>query len=138
MVDGASAERSERVVMGRFGDQMRAAARSLLDEKKERVATAVEAFADAFRHAAWTLDRNRQSRAARCAEQAAVRVERVSASVRNLYFSNIVASANGFAHRRPALFVAGAIATGFVLSRLLSQPGRGDRSLELSATQERL
>ena len=138
MVDSASAETSERVVVGRLGDQMREAVRSLLDEKKERFAAAVEAFADAFRHAAWALDRNRQSRAAHCAEQAAVRIERVSAGGRKRHFSDMVVSANGFAHRRPALFVVGAIAAGFVLSRLLSQLGRGDNPLELSATKERL
>jgi hypothetical protein len=138
MVDRSASAETLELGVGRLGDQMREAARSLLHEKMERVAQAVDAFAEAFRRAAWSLDRNRQSRAAHYAEQAAARIERVSADVRNHHFNDMMAGTNDFAHRRPALFVAGAVAAGFVLSRLLVRPGRCDNALELGATQERL
>jgi ElaB/YqjD/DUF883 family membrane-anchored ribosome-binding protein len=138
MVDpSANAEKAQHGG-GRLGDQMREAAHSLLHEKKERVAMVVDGFADAFRHAAGALDRNRQRAAARYAKQAAGRIERVSAGVRTRDFSDLVASAEGFASRRPELFVAAAIAAGFVLGRLLIRSARGDLPLELGAAQERL
>ena len=108
----------------RVGDQMREAAHSLLHEKKERLATAVDGFADAFRHAAGALDPNGLYGGALYAEQAAARIERISEGVRNYHLSDVVASAEGFARRRPALYVASAAAVGFILCRLLNQPAR--------------
>jgi hypothetical protein len=123
---------------GRLGDQMREVAHSLLREKKERVATAVEGFAGAFRHAAGALDPNGEYGGAHYAEQAAARIERISAGVRNYHLSDMVASAEDFARRRPALYVAGAVAAGFILSRLLNQPARGSGSRQPGAARERL
>jgi hypothetical protein len=131
-------DRSATAEKARLGDQMREAAHSLLHEKTERIAMAVGGFAEAFRHAAGALARNRQSGAAHYAEQAATRIERVSAGVRTCDFSDIVARAEGFGSRRPELFVAAAIAAGFVLGRLLIQSARRDRPLELGAAQGRL
>ena len=122
---------------GHFGEQIREAVQMLFQEKKERVAVAVAGFADAFRQAAGALDRNRQPGAAVYAEHVAARIERVSAGVRNLYVGDMVASATRFAHRHPTLFVAGAIAAGFVLGRLLNRPSRDDTFFELGARQER-
>jgi hypothetical protein len=122
---------------GGLGDQMREVAHSLLREKKERVATAVEGFAGAFRHAAGALDPSGDG-GAHYAEQAAARIERISAGVRNYHLSDMVASAEDFARRRPALYVAGAVAAGFILSRLLNQPARGSGSRQPGAARERL
>jgi hypothetical protein len=132
---GANAQTAQHGV-GRLGDQMREAAQSLLHEKKERVAMAVEGFADALRHGAWALDRNRQYGAVQYAEHAAARIERISGGVRNHHLGDLAASAERFARRRPALFVAGAVANGFVLSRLLNRPPLGDSPRELDAAQE--
>ena len=125
MVERSADAQTSQGGANRLGDQMREAAHSLLNEKKERLATAVDGFVDAFRHAAGALDPNGRYGGARYAEQAAARIERVSASVRNYRLSDMVASAEGLARRRPALYVGGAVAAGFILGRLLIQPARG-------------
>jgi hypothetical protein len=124
--------------VGRLVDQMREAARSLLHENRERVAVAIEEYADVFRHAAGTLDRNRQFGAAHGAEQAAGRIERVAAGVRNRSFSDLVVSADALARRRPALFIAGAVAAGLVLNRLLNRPAHGESPGEFRPQEEQL
>ena len=124
--------------VGRLGDQVREATHSLLHDRKERVATALEGFGDAFRHAAGALDRNGQYGAGHYAEQAAARIERISARVRNYHLRDVVGSAERLARRRPALYVAGAVAVGFVLSRLLNPPARRDSPGEFGTARERL
>jgi len=124
MVERSADAQTSQGGASRLGDQMREAAHALLHEKKERIATAVDGFVDAFRHAAGALDPNGLYGGAHYAEQAAARIERISASVRNYHLSDLVASADGFARRRPALYVAGAVAAGFILGRLLIQPAR--------------
>jgi hypothetical protein len=109
----------------------------LLHEKKERLAIAVDGFADAFRHAAGALDPNGRYGGARYAEQAAARIARLSASVRNYHLDDMVASAEGLARRRPALYVAGAVAAGFILARLLSQPAPGGSPRTVGPARER-
>jgi hypothetical protein len=138
MVDRSTIAQRAKHGVGRLGGHTREAARSLLHEKKERVAASADGFADAFRHAGGALDRNRQYRAARYADQAAARIERISAGVRSYDFSDMAASAEGLARRRPALYVAGAVAAGFILTRLLNQPGRRNGPPELGAERERL
>jgi hypothetical protein len=123
--------------VGRFGDQMREAAHSLLHDRKQRIATAVEGFADAFHNAAGALDPNGQYGAAHYAQRAAARIERISDGVRNYHLNDMVASAEGLARRRPALYVAGAVAVGFILSRLLSQPARAISPREPGSPRER-
>jgi hypothetical protein len=43
----------------------------------------------------------------------------------------MLVSVDAFARRRPALSVAGAIAAGFVLSRLLTRPTHGESTREV-------
>jgi hypothetical protein len=100
VIDPRATAEEARHGAGRLDDQMREAAHSLLHEKKERIARAVGGFAEAFRHAAGALDRNKQSGAARYAEQAATRIEHLSADVRTCDFSDIGARAGGFGSRR--------------------------------------
>ena len=138
MVERSANAQTSQGGASRLGDQMREAAHSLLHEKKERLATAVEGFADAFRHAAGALDPNGRYGGARYAEQAAARIERISERVRNYHLSDMMASAEDFARRRPALYVASAVAAGFILSRLLNRPARGDSPHDLGPARERL
>jgi hypothetical protein len=138
MVEPSATAEMAKHAHGRLGDQMRDAAQSLMHEQKERVATFVDGLAGAFRHTAGTVDRDRQFGATRYADQAAVRIERISAAVRNHELSDTVASVQSLARRRPAWFVAGAVAAGFVMSRLLTRAPRDERPHEFRAARERL
>jgi ElaB/YqjD/DUF883 family membrane-anchored ribosome-binding protein len=120
---GAASAAAQREV-GRLGGQMREAAASLLDEQKERMASAVHGIADMLRRTADTLERENNATAARYADRAAAQIDRLSQTVRNRELGEIVASTEDFARRQPALFVAGAVAAGFVLGRLLARPSR--------------
>lgn len=109
----------------RFGAQMRDAAQSVLDEQKTRIADAVHGLADAFRRAANTLEQDRNPTVARYADQAASQIDRFSNTVRARDIAGLLADTEDFARRQPSLFIAGAVATGFVIGRLIARPGDG-------------
>lgn len=117
---GAVGQAAQRQA-GRLGEQMRDAAESLLDEQKERMADAVHGLADALRHAADTLERDDKAAVARYADQAAEQIDRFSTTMREQHLKDMVASTESFARRQPVLFVAGAVAAGFVVGRLLTR-----------------
>jgi len=122
---GAASAAAQREV-GRLGEQMRDAAASLLDEQKDRMASAVHGVADMLRRTADTLERENNATAAHYADRAAAQFDRLSETVRSRRFGDMVASTEDFARRQPALFIAGAIAAGFVIGRVLARPSRRD------------
>jgi ElaB/YqjD/DUF883 family membrane-anchored ribosome-binding protein len=109
----------------RFGAQMRDAAQSVLNEQKGRVADVVHGLADALRRTAHTLEHEESPAVARYADQAAAQIDRFSETVRQRELADLLAGTEDFARRRPSLFVAGAVATGFVIGRLLARPSEG-------------
>ena len=132
----AASEAAQRSV-ARLGDQMREAAESLLHEQQERVAEAVHGLAEALRQAAETLEREERDVAARYADQAAAQIDRLSETMRQRHLRDMLANAEDFARRQPALFIVGAVAIGFVVGRVLARPaerGRRTRRLEGYAT----
>jgi ElaB/YqjD/DUF883 family membrane-anchored ribosome-binding protein len=120
---GAASAAAQRQV-GRLGEQMRDAAASLLDEQKDRMAAAVQGIADMLRRTADTLERENNATAAHYADRAAAQINRFSETVRSRPFGEMVTGAEDFARRQPALFIAGAVAAGFVIGRLLARPSR--------------
>lgn len=119
----AAGDAAQREV-ARLGEKMRDAAQSLLDEQKERLAGAVQSIADMLRRTADTLEHENNAVAADYAGRAAAQIDRLSATVRERELAEMVASAEAFARRQPALYVAGAVAAGFVIGRLLARPTR--------------
>jgi ElaB/YqjD/DUF883 family membrane-anchored ribosome-binding protein len=122
----AAASAAAQRQVGRLGEQMRDAAGSLIDEQKERMAVAVHGVADMLRRTADTLERENNATAAHYADKAAMQIDRLSDTVRNRELGEMVASTEDFARRQPALFIAGAVAAGFVIGRLLARPARRD------------
>lgn len=118
---GATAEAAQRGA-ARLGEQMRDAAESLLHEQKDRMADAVHDLADALRRTAGTFEHEQKATAARYAGQAADQIDRFSATMRDQQMRDLLAKAEGFARRQPVLFIAGAIAAGFVVGRILARP----------------
>jgi ElaB/YqjD/DUF883 family membrane-anchored ribosome-binding protein len=115
---GTAAQRQ----VARLGEQMRDAAESLIEEQKERMAVAVQGVADMLRRTADTLERENNATAAHYAGRVAAQVDRFSTAVREREIGEVVASTEDFARRQPALFIAGAVAAGFVIGRLLARP----------------
>jgi len=64
--------------------------------------------------------------AAHYADRAAAQIDRLSETVRSRQFGEMVTDAEDFARRQPALFIAVAVAAGFVIGRLLARPSRRD------------
>jgi hypothetical protein len=129
-VDGAGATRelhstarvsgeTEQSVVAEFIDAARSAAESLLQEQKNQVAERVGGIADALRCAGESLERTQLQVMGRYVEQAAEQVESLSRTLRNRRWNELIADTEDLARRQPTLFVLGAVATGFVLGRLL-------------------
>src|SRR6185437_2870984 len=119
---GTAAQRQ----VAQLGEQMRGAAESLVEEQKERMAAAVQGVADMLRRTADTLERENNATAAHYAGRVAAQIDRFSSAVREREIGEMVASTEDFARRQPALFIAGAVAAGFVIGRLLARPPRRD------------
>jgi hypothetical protein len=114
----ASADRAGNVVV-EFLDAARSTAESLLEEQKRQVAERVSGLGEALRNAVGPLDRSKNAIIARIVGQAADRVESFARTVRDRRWNDLVADTEDFARRQPALFVFGAVATGFVVGRFL-------------------
>jgi len=107
----------------RLGDQLREAAQSTLHEQKQRAADTVHGVAEALRRAADSFEREQNRAIARYTDQAAAQVDRFSDTMRTREVGELVAEAEDFARRSPSLFLAGAVAAGFLIGRLLAKPG---------------
>jgi hypothetical protein len=103
-----------------LGDGLREAALSLVDDQKGRLADTIHGFALAFRRSADTLQEEQSAMASRCAGQAAMQLDRMAAALRQRRLGDILADAEGLARRQPALFIAGTLAAGFLLARLIA------------------
>jgi ElaB/YqjD/DUF883 family membrane-anchored ribosome-binding protein len=115
-------------VVTEFLDAARSAAESLLEEQKRQIADRVSGVARALRGAAPPLDESQSHVIARYLEEGAMQVESLSRTMRERHWGELVADTEDFAQRQPTWFVLGALATGFVVGRLLwaSTGGRRD------------
>ena len=93
-------------------------ARSVVEEQKERGASRIDSLAQAIHSAASELD-GEIPQAATYVHAAAEQLERASSLLRDSSVEDLVRKATDLAEERPVVFVAGAMAIGFVLARLL-------------------
>jgi hypothetical protein len=107
-----------------LGDQMREAAEAVLQAQRDRVASAVRGVAELLRGAGERLESERKPIAATYAARAAMHVDRLAEGVRSRSLSELGDGLRRLARRRPALFLAGALAGGFVAVRVLTQSSR--------------
>ena len=121
-----------------FLDAARSAAESLLEEQKRRIADRISGIARALRSAAQPLDESQSHIIARYLEQGAMQVDSFSRTMRERHWGELVADSEDFARRQPTWFVLGAVATGFVVGRLLwaSTGGRRHDAAASSRTTE--
>ncbi len=106
-------------VVTEFLDAARSAAESLLEEQKRQIADRVSGIARALQSAAQPLHESQSHVIAGYLEEAATQVDSLSRTVRERQWGELVADTEDFARRQPTWFVLGAIATGFVVGRLL-------------------
>jgi ElaB/YqjD/DUF883 family membrane-anchored ribosome-binding protein len=106
-------------VVTEFLDAARSAAESLLEEQKRQIADRVSGLARALQSAAQPLHESQSHVIARYLEEGAAQVDSLSRRMHERRWGEVVADTEDFARRQPTWFVLGAIATGFVLGRLL-------------------
>lgn len=91
-------------------------ARSYFAEQKDAAASRLGGLAEVLRNSARDLD-ERGGASAGLADGAAERLERVAGSLRERDLDGLLDEVERFARRRPALFVGGAVAAGFLFIR---------------------
>ena len=106
-------------VVTEFLDAARSAAESLLEEQKRQIADRVTGMARALQSAAQPLHNSQSHVIAGYLEEAATQVENLSRRMHERHWGELVADTEDFARRQPTWFVLGAVATGFVVGRLL-------------------
>lgn len=123
-----------RSVVTEFLDAARSAAESLLEEQKRQIAGRVSGIAEALRSGARPLDESQSRVIARYLEEGAKQIETLSRNMRERHWGELVADTEDFARRQPTLFVLGAVATGFVVGRILwASTGARGHSTDWSA-----
>ncbi|HLJ62671.1 MAG TPA: hypothetical protein VKT70_01105 [Stellaceae bacterium] len=103
----------------RMGAQMRDMAQSMLEDQRARMADQVHGLAEALRRTASHLEHDDRGGLARYADQAAEGIDRLSERLREQRVNEMMEGVRDFARARPPLFIAGAVAAGFLLGRMV-------------------
>jgi hypothetical protein len=112
-----------------FACATQSAALAAANERKQRAAEQVGGIAEALRSASRSLARSQIPAAARYTDRAATQIEDVARALRERRWGELIDDIEHVARRQPVLFVAGAVATGFLIGRFLSiATARGDDS----------
>jgi hypothetical protein len=93
--------------------------KSQLANQKHDASQRMVPIQSALRETGQQLRKQGQGSVAQYADKAADQVERVSGYLRETDVDEMVAEARGFARRRPAVFLGGAVALGFLATRFL-------------------
>ena len=100
-------------------------ARSMAEEQKQRGASRIDSIARAVHSAADDIG-DEVPQAASYVHAAAGQLERASSLLRDNSVEDLMRLATEFAQERPIVFVSGAVATGFLLARLLRSSTTAD------------
>lgn len=104
-------------------DEATGQVQSTFSEQKGRAADQLNTVASALRQAGNELQNSDQASIAQYAETAAEQVERLSTYIKEREFGELWADLQATAKRQPELFVAGALAAGFLVGRFLKSSG---------------
>lgn len=94
-------------------------AQGMLEEQKQKGSEHLGKLADALHQTSSSLQQNNEEQVARYAGMAADGLQRLSSSLREQDVNSLLRQTESLARRQPALFVGGAVALGFMLSRFL-------------------
>ncbi len=98
-------------------------------DRRDGVASYAHDIADAFGSASSTLHDRGRDMAARLAQRAADEIDAIGSRVEGQDVGRVFREVEGFARRRPALFLGGAFLFSFALVHFLSRPGDGNGSM---------
>lgn len=104
-------------------------ARSMAEEQKERGASRIDDIARAVHSAAEEIAREVPA-AGNYVHAAADRLERTSGFLRDNSVEDLLKMATDYAQERPFVFIGGAVASGFLLTRLLRSSTAADDESE--------
>lgn len=115
-----------------FACATQSAALSAANERKQRAAEQAGGIAEALRSAARSLARSQIPTAARYTDRAAEQIEDVARALRERRWGELIGDVEQVARRQPVLFVAGAVATGFLIGRFLSVSSRNSEGMPMA------
>ncbi|HET6726337.1 MAG TPA: hypothetical protein VFH85_10080 [Gammaproteobacteria bacterium] len=105
-------------------DDVRRQATETAERQKYAAAEQADSVAGAFRDTADQLDRRDQGWLAEIARRCADGADRIAGEMRGKDLSELIERTQVFARERPATFLAGAVAAGFLLTRFVKSSER--------------
>jgi hypothetical protein len=118
---------------GQIAEQAKQQATSQLESQKDRAVDTLVTVAQALRQTGQQLQQQEQGAVGGYVEQAAERVERMTNHLRSHDVPELITQTQDFARRQPGLFVAGALALGFLGARFLMSSGQRATQQQRSA-----
>jgi hypothetical protein len=106
----------ERSVMAEFADAAQSTAEALLQKQKQQIADRVSGMAEALECAAHSLDQSQNRIIGRYVQDAGQQIRSFSRTLQERRWNELI---EDFARRQPTWFVLGAVAAGFLVSRLV-------------------
>lgn len=103
--------------------RVRDAASAQVSTQKDRATDTLGTLASAVRQSTRTLRDQQQDTIAQYVERAADQIDRFSATLRSRDLGQLMADAQRFARRQPAVFIGAAFAAGVLAARFLKSSG---------------
>jgi hypothetical protein len=103
----------------RIAQEASAAGRDIMDRQRASVASELDSIVKALHKTAGALKDEHQDSFANYAERAADGLSKFARDMRDKDVGELVHRINDYARRQPGVFLGGAVATGFLLSRFL-------------------
>ncbi|MBL8667609.1 MAG: hypothetical protein JNM48_09130 [Rhodospirillales bacterium] len=103
-------------------EQARAKAERVAVDRRDDMASYARDLADALDDASTTLQERGRDTAARVTRRAAEEIDAIGSRVEGQNISDLLHNVEGFARRRPGLFLGGAFLLSFALVRYLGRP----------------
>jgi hypothetical protein len=125
---GATVADEAKQMIGESVDEAKGQVKSTLSEQKVKAAENLEQVAGVLRRTGQELAESENQTFAQYAEAAAEQVERFSGYLKNHEVGELVNDLRDVARRQPEMFVAGALAAGFLIGRFLKSSGAQARS----------
>lgn len=108
-------------------DRVRETASAQLSTQKDRATDGLGGLARAIRQSTQSLRDNQQETVAQYVEQAADRIDGLSTTLRDRDLTQLVADAEQFARRQPAVFIGASFVLGVLTARFLKSSGGAGR-----------
>lgn len=112
--EGERVSERMRILLAEAAEGVGRAVDACLHAQKEGAARRLFGISAALRQSTPALEESENETLARYADRAAAQLEEASASLRERDWRDLMQEAERFARREPALYIAGALAAGFI------------------------